>query len=151
MIRGYFASQNTLFPAIFGSVAVLLSIPLYLMGMNLLDVRGVALAVSLSGIFQVSVLYALWNKRSHNPESRGVYIFYVKIMCLAAVMGILLEWFKSAALSGLDSTTFAGSLMVCILTSIVFGCLLLSAAYGMKIKEITSLLDRVTAKLKFPS
>ena len=71
-------------------------------------------------------------------------------MCLAAVMGILLEWFKSAALFGLDSTTFAGSLMVCILTSIVFGCLLLSAAYGLKIKEITSLLDRVTAKLKFP-
>ena len=71
-------------------------------------------------------------------------------MCLAAVMGILLEWFKSAALFGLDSTTLAGSLMVCILTSIVFSCLLLSAAYGMKIKEITSLLDRVTAKLKFP-
>jgi len=148
VIRGYFASQNTLFPAIFGSVAVLLSIPLYLVGMNLLDIRGVALAVSLSGIFQVSVLYALWNKHSHNPESRGVYIYYVKIMFLAAVMGILLEWFKSAVLSWLDSTAFFGSLTVCILTSTLFGCILLSAGYGLKIQEITGLVDRATAKLK---
>jgi putative peptidoglycan lipid II flippase len=150
VIRGYFASQNTLFPAIFGSVAVLLSIPLYLLGMNLLDVRGVALAVSLSGIFQVSVLYALWNKRSHNPGSRGVYIFYFKIMFLAAVMGILLEWFKSSALGRLDSTTVSGSLMVCILTGIVFGCLFLSASYGMKIQEVTGLVDRLAARLKPP-
>jgi len=149
VIRGYFASQNTLFPAIFGSVAVLLSIPLYLVGMNLLDIRGVALAVSLSGIFQVSVLYALWNKHSHNPESRGVYIYYVKIMFLAAVMGILLEWFKSAVLSWLDSTAFFGSLTVCILTSTLFGGILLSVGYGMKIQEITGLVDRATTKSKF--
>lgn len=150
VVRGYFASQNTLFPAIYGSVVVLLSIPLYLVGMNLLNVRGVALAVSLSGIFQVSVLYALWSKRSQNPESRGVFIFYVKIMFLAAVIGIFLEWFKSAALSWLDSTTFFGSLTVCILTSIIFGFILLSAGYGMKIQEISGLVDRATAKLKSP-
>jgi putative peptidoglycan lipid II flippase len=148
VVRGYFASQNTLFPAIFGSVAVLLSIPLYIAGMNLLDVRGVALAVSLSGIFQVGILYALWNKHSHNPESRGVFIFYVKIMGLAVVTGVVLEWFKSAALSWLDSTTIAGSVMVCILTGIVFGCILLAAGYGFKIAEITSLVGRVIDKIK---
>jgi len=149
VIRGYFASQNTLLPAIYGTVTVLLSIPLYLIGMNLMDVRGVALAVSLSGIFQVTVLYALWNKRSHNPESRGVYAFYIKIMCFAAAMGIFLEWFKSAALSRLDSTTFSGSLMVCIVTSTVFVCILLLAGYGLKIQEITGLADRMIDKLKF--
>jgi putative peptidoglycan lipid II flippase len=148
VIRGYFASQNTFFPAIFGSVAVLLSIPLYLMGMNLLDVRGVALAVSLSGIFQVSVLYALWNKRSQNTEGRGVFIFYAKMMLLAAVIGIFLEWFKSAALSWLDSTTLSGSLMVCILTSIVFGCILLSSGYVLKIQEVIGLIGRIIAKCK---
>ncbi len=116
--------------------------------MNLLNVRGVALAVSLSGIFQVTVLYALWNKRSHNPESRGVYTFYIKIMCFAAVMGIFLEWFKSAALSRLDSTTFSGSLMVCIVTSAVFVCILLMAGYGLKIQEIRGLVDRMIGKLK---
>jgi len=150
VIRGYFASQNTIFPAIYGSVAVLLSIPLYMAGMNLLGARGIALAVSLSGIFQVSVLYALWNHRSHNPESRGVYIFYLKMLLLAAVMGIILEWFKAAAFSGLDSTTIFGSLLVCILTGAIFSVLLLSAGYGLKILEITSLVDRIASKMKFP-
>jgi len=148
VVRGYFASQNTLFPAIYGSIAVLLSIPLYLAGMNWLGARGIALAVSLSGIFQVSLLYVLWNHRSHNPASRSVYFFYLKMLLLAAVMGILLEWFKTAVLSGLDSTTIFGSLLVCILTGTVFSCLLLAACYGLKIQEITSLVDRVSSKIK---
>ena len=126
----------------------MLSIPLYLLGMNLLGIRGVALAVSLSGIFQVSVLYALWNKRSYNPESRGVYFFYLKILILSAVMGIILEWFTTVVLSGLDSTTIFGSWLVCSLTATVFGTMLLAAGYGLKINEISSLVDRVTAKLK---
>ncbi len=150
VIRGYFASQNTLFPAIYGSVAVLLSIPLYLAGMNLLDVRGVALAVSLSGIFQVGILYLLWNYRSHNPESRSVYVFYLKMIWLAVLMGIALEWVKSTALSWLDATEFSGSLAVCASTSAVFLVLLLAAGYGLKIQEITGLVDRLTVRLKRP-
>ncbi|MGD8444308.1 MAG: murein biosynthesis integral membrane protein MurJ, partial [Desulfobacterales bacterium] len=46
VVRGYFASQNTLFPALYGTIVVIVSVPLYLLGMNLLGVRGVALAVS---------------------------------------------------------------------------------------------------------
>ena len=149
VVRGYFALQNTLFPAIYGSAAVLLSIPLFLAGTKLLGAGGVALAVSLSGIVQVGLLYALWNRRSHNPESRGVYHFYLKMMILAAVLGIILEGFKSAALSGLDSTTIAGSFLICILTGTVFSILLLVVGYGFKINEITSLVDRAASKMKF--
>jgi putative peptidoglycan lipid II flippase len=148
VIRGYFASQNTIFPAIYGSVAVLLSIPLYMAGMNLLGARGIALAVSLSGIFQVSVLYALWNHRSHNPDSRNVYFFYLKMLLLAAVLGIMLEWFKTAALSGLDPTTIFGSFLVCILTGTVFATMLLAAGYVLKIKEITGLVIKLREKFR---
>jgi len=147
VVRGYFASQDTFFPALYGTIVVLLSIPLYLLGMNLLGVRGVALAVSLSGIFQVTVLYALWNKRSNNIDSRRVYAFYVKIMCFAVVLGVFLAWFKSAALFWLDSTTFHGSLMVSLLTGAVFLIILLTAGYGLKIKEVTELVHRLAKKL----
>lgn len=149
VVRGYFASQNTLFPAIYGSIVVLLSIPLYLAGMHFLGARGIALAVSLSGIFQVSFLYALWNHRSHNPESRGVYAFYLKILVLSAAIGVILEWFKATALSGLDATTIFGNLLVCILTCAIFGALLLAAGYGMRIEEITTPVRRLIDKLKF--
>jgi len=59
VVRGYYAMQNTLFPALFSSLAVVLSIPLYVYGMHFLGISGVALAVSLSAIFQVMLLYAL--------------------------------------------------------------------------------------------
>jgi len=148
VVRGYFATQNTLFPAFYGTIVVILSIPLYLLGMNLMGVRGVALAVSLSGIFQVTVLYTLWNIRSNNTESRSVYVFYVKIMCFTAVLGIFLAWFKSTALFWIDSTTFRGSLMVSFLTGAVFLVILLTAGYGLKIKEVTELVNRLAEKLK---
>ena len=147
VVRGYFATQNTLFPAIYGSVAVVLSIPLYIAGMSGLGAKGIALAVSLSGIFQVGLLYALWNRRSHNTESRDVYTFYLKMILLAAVMGVVLEWFKTAALSGLDSTTISGSLLTCILTATMFSCLLLAVGYGLKINEITYLVERISSKI----
>jgi putative peptidoglycan lipid II flippase len=148
VIRGYFASQDTLFPALYGTVTVLLSVPIYLIGMNLLNVRGVALAISLSGIFQVTVLYALWNRRSHNPESRGVYFFYLKMLLFAAVMGIILEWFKSAALNQIDSSTLFGSLIVCMIIGAVFALILLAAGYGLKIKEITGLVNKLREKFR---
>ncbi|MGD9361744.1 MAG: murein biosynthesis integral membrane protein MurJ [Desulfobacterales bacterium] len=146
VVRGYFASQNTLFPALYGTIVVIVSVPLYLLGMNLLGVRGVALAVSLSGILQVTVLYALWNKRSNNIEGRGVYAFYGKIMCFAAVLGISLEVFKSKALFWIDPSTMHGSLMVCLLTGMMFLGILLVTGYGLKIKEVTELVNRVVKK-----
>ena len=148
VVRGYFAAQNTLFPALYGTIVVLLSIPLYLLGMNLMGVRGVALAVSLSGIFQVTVLYAFWNVRSKNSESRHVYAFYVKTIFFAAVLGIFLAWFKSTALFWIDSSTFQGSLLVSLLTGVIFLVILLTAGYGLKIKEVTELVHRMAIKLK---
>jgi putative peptidoglycan lipid II flippase len=147
VVRGYFASQNTLFPALYGTIVVILSIPLYLLGMNLLGVRGVALAVSVSGIFQVTVLYALWNKRSNNTEGRRVYAFYGKVMCFAALLGIFLAWFKTRALFWIDSSTLYGSLMVSLLTGAVFLVILLAVGYGLKVKEVTELVNRVVKKL----
>jgi putative peptidoglycan lipid II flippase len=148
VVRGYFASQNTLFPAVYGTVVVLLSIPLYLLGMNLMGIRGVALAVSLSGILQVAVLYAFWNRRSHNTESRDVYLFYVKMIGFAAVTGIFLVWFKSTALFWLDSATFLGSLAASAIIGALFLLVLLAAGYGLKIKEVTGLVDRLARKIK---
>lgn len=146
VVRGYFASQNTLFPAVYGTIVVLFSIPLYLLGMNLMGIRGVALAVSLSGIFQVVALYAFWNRRSHNSGSRSVYLFYVKMMGFATVTGIFLVWFKSTALSWINSATFFGSLTVSAIIGALFLLILLAAGYGIKIKEVTALVDRLAKK-----
>jgi putative peptidoglycan lipid II flippase len=143
--RAYYAMQDTLFPAIYGTAAVLLSIPLYLLGLDWMGTDGVALALSLSAILQVLVLYALWNRRTGNP-GRRVYLFYFKMMVFSAPLGFFMAWLKAAALSGIDASTLLGSLAVCLIIGVLFALILLATGYGLKIKEITGLVDRLRGK-----
>jgi putative peptidoglycan lipid II flippase len=146
--RAYFAVQNTLFPTIFGSVAVLLSIPFYLIGMRLYGAKGIAAAISLSGILQVVVLYMLWNKRTQNTGSRSVYFFYAKIIVLSAILGPLLLGFKAILSNGIDATTFSGSVLVVILTAAAFMAIMAVVAYGLKVREITVVTGQFVDRLK---
>ena len=146
--RAYYARQDTLFPAIYGTIAVLLSLPLYLLGLNMMGANGVALAASLSAILQVAVLYTLWNRKNQN-DGRPVYLFFLKVIVFSAPLGFLLHWFKSTALSAIDTSTLPGSLTVCLIVGALFVLILFAAGYIFKIQEITGMVDRITAKLKF--
>jgi peptidoglycan biosynthesis protein MviN/MurJ (putative lipid II flippase) len=125
-----------------------LSIPLYMAGMLKMGAAGVALAISLSAIFQVALLYVFWNKKSDNKDSSRVYRFYLWTILLSIPLGLFLEFFKTTLLSGLDSTTFSGSLAVSTLTALVFSALVLSAGYALSITEIKALVGRILEKMK---
>jgi putative peptidoglycan lipid II flippase len=147
--RAYYAMQDTLFPAIYGTVAVLLSIPLYLLGLKMMGANGVALAASVSAVLQVLILYALWNRKNQN-EGRTVYLFYLKMMIFSVPLGLFLAWLKSTALSAIDVTSFLGSLAVCVIIGAVFTVIILASGYIFRIQEVTDLAARITAKLKLP-
>ncbi len=146
--RAFYATQNTIFPAVYGSIAVLLSIPFYFLGLRFFGARGIAMAISLSEILQVMVLYMLWNKRSANTASRQVYAFYAKMIVLSALLGPLLVWFKATLLKGIDTATFAGSLLVCALTGIAFMAVMAVVAYALKVNEITYVAGLIANKAK---
>jgi putative peptidoglycan lipid II flippase len=146
--RAFYAMQNTVFPAIYGSIAVLLSIPIYYFGLRFFGAKGIALAISLSGILQVVVLYMLWNKRSDNQGSRQVYIFYIKMIFFSALLFPLLFWFKTSLLIALDPATFFGSILVVLLTGATFTLIMGLVAYNLKIKEITDVAGKIVTYLK---
>ncbi len=146
--RAYYAMQDTLFPAIYGTLAVLLSIPLYLVGLKMLGTGGVALAASLSAIFQVFILYVLWNRRTRNSGSGDVYRTYLKIIFVSAVMGLFLMGVKRTLLRAMDTATFGGSLQTVLITAIIFVGLMLLAGYVFRIKEIREVVKRLIAKLR---
>lgn len=145
--RAYYAMQDTLFPAIYGTLAVLLSIPLYLLGLNLMGAGGVALAASLSAILQVVVLYTLWNRRNGN-NGRPVYLFYLKITAYSMPLGVVLVWLRSTAGSLIDSTSLIGSLAVCVIVGASFALILTATGYMLKIREITGLVTKISEKLR---
>ncbi|MCP4757239.1 MAG: murein biosynthesis integral membrane protein MurJ [Proteobacteria bacterium] len=146
--RGYYAMQNTLFPTIFGSIAVLASIPLYLIAMDRMGVTGVALALSLSAMLQVSLLYVLWNRKSGNKGGRTVYLFFVKIVVVSVMLGAFLELFKTGVLGSIDTSTFVGSLVVSAIIGSLFMVLFVVAGYCFGIKEINELIRRLAARIK---
>lgn len=151
VVRGYFAVQNTLFPAIYGTLAALFSLPLYYLGMRFLGAVGIGLAVSLAAMFQVSLLHVLWNRKTGNPQGIEVYRFIFKISLLSVLMGAVLEGVRRlAALAvrhiGLEAAGFSGSLVICAATGLVFAALLAASGRVFGIREISDLLERVGRK-----
>jgi putative peptidoglycan lipid II flippase len=136
VVRGYYASQNTLFPAIFGTLAVIASLPVYYFAMATLGPSGIALAGALSALVQVTLLYMLWNRHSSNRGSRRVYVFYGGMIVLALLFGLFLEWFKGAALSGMAVSSFFGRLAMCGTMGVVFLALMATAGFVLHIEEI---------------
>jgi len=147
VVRGYYASQNTIFPAVFGTIAVLFSIPIYWYGMRTMGAKGVGLAISISAVFQVTLLYILWNRRTRNEDSRRVYRFFAKIILLSMPIGIFLEWFRRSVLYGIDSSTFTGCIFISAITGALFLVIFISAGYFMRIKEIFEGINRLAEKL----
>ncbi len=146
VVRGYYAVQNTLFPAIYSTIGVLISIPFYILGMKLMGARGVALAISVSAMFQVTLLYTLWNRRSNNSESRDVYRGYVKMILLTLPIGIFLDGIRRVLTLWLPAKGLSANLLICCIIGLFFPALLISAGYLFKIREITGTFRRLFQK-----
>ena len=142
IVRGYYAMQNTLFPALFGTLAVVASLPLYWYGMKELGARGIALAVSLSIIFQVTLLYILWNRKTGNRESSGVYRLYLKIILISIPAGILAEWFRRGLLAGYGGAGKLHALWICCAVGAGYCLLVATSGYLFKLEEIQIFMRR---------
>lgn len=146
VVRGYYAVRNTLFPAVYSTFGVLISIPFYILGMKLMGAGGVALAISVSAVIQVTLLYALWNRRSKNAESRDVYRGYVKMMLLTFPIGIVLDVLRRGLAQWTPEKGLVGNLMICCITGLLFLGLLIGAGYLFRIREITDTFRRLLQK-----
>lgn len=146
VVRGYYAMQNTLFPAIYSTIGVLLSVPFYILGMRLMGAGGVALAISISAILQVTLLYALWNRKNDNPGSREVYWGFAKMLIISIPAGLVLEWLRMELASWIGVNGLSGCLLTAGGIGLLFLFLLFAAGYLFKIKEITETIGRLFQK-----
>lgn len=146
--RGYYAMQNTLFPALVGTVAVAASLPVYWVGMAFWGARGLALAVSLSAFLQVLLLYIFWNRRSNNFGCREVYLVCFKMILISIPLGLLMEQMRIGLLYHMNTATKTGSLVMCMLMAIVFCVCLVAAGWLLRIAEIQELFNKILMKLK---
>jgi len=146
--RGFYALQNTLLPAVYGTIAVLLSLPLYILGLKLMGINGVALACALSATIQVGVLYAVWNRKSGDQSGQTVYRAIFKFLALSVVLGFFAYAIRAAMCLTVDPGTFTGSCIILAVTGSLSLVFLAGAGYVLRIEEITTVLDRLARKIK---
>jgi putative peptidoglycan lipid II flippase len=147
--RGFYATQNTLLPAVFGTIAVILSLPMYWVGLKMMGVAGVGLAISASAILQTIFLFSVWNRRSNNTAAIGVYHAYLNSAVGALVIGAILWLVHGALQVSRDNQTLFTNLAVISIVSGVF--VILTGLWGwiFKIEAIQYVFSRV-ASLNLP-
>ncbi|KPA13025.1 integral membrane protein MviN [Candidatus Magnetomorum sp. HK-1] len=147
VVRGYYAMQNTLFPAIFSTISVLVSVPLYFLGLQYMNVYGIALAMSLSAIIQIVLLYALWNHRSQNFDSKNVYLFFLKIIFLSFPLGGVAFACRKALIQWFPPTNLLFCLLTSFSTGLLFLIFLLILGYLFKITIIMDTIQTISRKI----
>ena len=145
--RGYFATQNTLFPALFSTVCVIGTMPLVYLGMDVMGVKGVALGLSLSVSLTCLLLFEAWNRRSNNLEKSGVYLFLIKIIIVSICMGTALQVFYSGLTRIIIPGTLIPNLAICILTGFFFLAVFGLAGKLFRIPEIHTLYEKLFRRI----
>ena len=143
VVRGYYAMQNTLFPAIFSTLAVCLSIPLYVLGMQYMNVFGIALAMSISAIIQIVLLYALWNRRTNNVDSKEVYLFFLKVIVISVPIGFIVYECRQFFIQWFPPESLLSCMIISSLTGVVFIMILSIMGVLFKIQIIVDYLKLV--------
>jgi len=147
--RGYFATQNTLFPAIFSSICVLASLPLIYVGMNFMGVKGVALGLSVSVTVSSFLLFESWNRRTHNTGKKEVYNFFLKLVIVSLAMGGILQLIYEILSTKILLGSLVSNLTICIILGIIFLILLFLMGRILGIKEILTLYGKIFRRI-FP-
>jgi putative peptidoglycan lipid II flippase len=88
LARAFYATRDTVTPAIAGTVLMLFTLPLYWWLVRESQHLGLALASSLGIVAYMIVLFALFVRRTENPEAGYLVAFFVKVTAASAVAAV---------------------------------------------------------------
>jgi putative peptidoglycan lipid II flippase len=100
LARGFYATRNTIVPAVIGTLTTLLSLPLYVWLMHRMAHLGLALASSIGISAYTVVLFFMLARRTQNHERASLVVFFLKVTAASVIAGIAC-WKFAAYLEGL--------------------------------------------------
>lgn len=147
--RGFYAARNTLFPAIFTSLCVIITLPFIYFPMKIWGAKGVALGLSFAVMVQSFTLFECWNQRKKNPEKKDVYLFFLKIIPVSLIIGAILY----SSVFGLrrigSEGTFCQAWITCFIAGFEFLILFFLSGRLLNIQEIQILFNNIFGRI-FP-
>jgi putative peptidoglycan lipid II flippase len=94
------------------------------------------------------VLYALWNRRSKNQDSRNVYRHVGRMILLSVFLGAALEGFRRIILLWVDPWTFQGAAFASLALGLLFLILLYLAGKTLRVEEIREVLGEPMRRIR---
>jgi putative peptidoglycan lipid II flippase len=145
LARGFYATQDTLTPAIVGTALTFLNLPVYWLLARRAHHLGLALASSLGIIVYTIVLFVLLNRRTANREAGSLLVFFAKIAAASAVGGLacfrVLTWLETR----IAWRTTHGALAVLVVASLAGLVLTAALAKLLRVRELDTYLRRLRA------
>ena len=88
LARGYYATRNTVVPAVVGTLTTFLSLPLYIWLMRSMQHNGLALASTIGISGYTVALFFLLARRTQNQETGALVVFFAKVTAASIAAGI---------------------------------------------------------------
>ena len=143
LARGFYATQDTLTPAVVGTALTFLNLPVYWLLVRRAQHLGLAMASSLGIIVYTILLFALLIRRTANREAGSLLVFFAKIAAASALGGLacfeLLTWLETR----IRWRTTHGAFAVLVVASLAGLLVTAAAAKLLRVRELDTCLKKL--------
>ena len=145
LARGFYATRDTLTPAVVGTVMTALIIPLYWWLFHHWAHLGLALASSLGILAYAVVLFVLLNRRTQNKEKGSLVLFFAKVTTASAIVGLACHWLELRLESVMAWRKIPQNLLLLTVVSGVGVILLAILLKLLRVQELNRYMSRAAA------
>jgi putative peptidoglycan lipid II flippase len=147
LARGFYATRNTVIPAVVGTITTAVSIPFYLWLMRTMQHRGLALASSLGITAYTVVLFVLLARRTQNQEVGALAAFFAKVCTASVAVGLTCYELANWLTASFTLQRPLNALFILVTDSLAGGLLLLLLLKLFRVREVDAYLRRGVAMI----
>ncbi len=145
LARGFYATRDTVTPAVVGTALTFMTLPLYWLLARQLQHLGLALASSCGVIAYTIVLFILLTRRTENREAASLLQFFLKVSASAALAAAVAFQLGRWLETRIAWQTTRGALVELAVVSAVGIMLTALLAKLLRVRELGAYLKRVTS------
>ena len=145
LARGFYATRDTITPAVVGTVMTLLNLPLYWWLVRRAQHVGLALASSLGIIIYTVVLFVLLNRRTKNHAGSQLAVFFCKVTTASIVAGVVCYKLAAWLETRMAWQRPLGALVLLSVVSAVGVVILVAVLKLLRVPELESYLAKALA------
>jgi putative peptidoglycan lipid II flippase len=143
LARGFYATRNTMVPAIAGTVLTFFNLPMYWLLVRHSQHLGLALASSLGITVYTVVLFFLLNRRVKNREAGAMMLFFLKVCGASAAVAFTCRQLQTLLQPHLDWHRFTGAFLLLAMVTSAGALLLVLLGKLLRIRELDEQIARL--------